>query len=77
MVSQADCMSCAMLQCPDQIASSVPLPPTSRTRIRAIAAVIRAGINWIAPGVRNIAGDELQPLFYSGRRTRACRDRLG
>ena len=58
-----------MVQCADQIASSEPSPPTSRARICAIAAVIRARINWIAPGVRNIAVETLQPLFYSSHRT--------
>jgi hypothetical protein len=55
-----------MVQCADQIASSVPSPPTSHARIRAIAAVIRVRINWIAPRVRNIAVETLRPLFYSG-----------
>jgi hypothetical protein len=44
----------------------------SRAQIRAIAVVIHAQINWIAPGVRKYhAVDTLRPLFYSGHRTRA------
>jgi hypothetical protein len=65
----SDWIGFAMVQCADQIASSVPSPPTSHARIRAIAAVICARINWIAPGVRNIVVEILRPLIYSGHRT--------
>jgi hypothetical protein len=55
-----------------------PSPLTSRTRIRAIAAVIRAQMSWIASGVSKYhIVDMLRPLNYSDHRTRASHSCFG